>query len=565
MEKSRRYRQIIIYLLALIGISILASLPALRSGVAKGHDLAFHLGRIQSLACELKNGQFPVRYESDAWSGYGYVSSLFYGHTLLYVPAFLYMCGMPVYRAYNIYVIMINMLTAVLGYYSFKGLFKDNRWAMLGTLLYTMSAYRVSNLYVRAAVGEYTAMAFVPLVIYGIYRLYFEYNDFRDCIPVVVGVSGMIESHVLATELVAMCVVVFAIVFIKTTISRIIPIVISLLAVLMLNAYFIVPFLDGYKNMQLNIYSVEQAEDLTRNGLYLKQFVNLFPAGYGSNYEWSTENESYLGMGILILICLISAIVALVIDIRKKSVNKKFVTMLSMAVAAGFVSTVYFPWKIFSGKSAIAKFMAAVQYPWRYMIIVVACLVVVGVYGFIRIADVVAESENAKPKHIVYFHKRGETSHGIYVNKSYIKIATVISVLAVGSAAYFDYSLVCANQTVANQSADETWADRLYLPVGTDSGLFESEIAIDTESGIALLPKLAFDHLEVMDAQGNVINHTVGENNRIQISLADVDENSLENISVRYVEPVGYRVAEIVSLLAFVGIMVYYALSKKSA
>lgn len=56
-----------------------------------------------------------------------------------------------------------------------------------------MSMYRLTNIYVRAAVGEYTAMTFLPLVLYGLYRIYEkdqEMLEFADVLPLVFGVTG---------------------------------------------------------------------------------------------------------------------------------------------------------------------------------------------------------------------------------------------------------------------------------------------------------------------------------------------------------------------------------------
>ncbi len=77
---KRFSRKKIVYGALLTILIMIVSLPAFRSGVYRGHDLPFHFGRIQAIAEMLKSGQFPVRYEANAWYGYGYISTTMYGN-----------------------------------------------------------------------------------------------------------------------------------------------------------------------------------------------------------------------------------------------------------------------------------------------------------------------------------------------------------------------------------------------------------------------------------------------------------------------------------------------------
>ncbi|CDD66084.1 uncharacterized protein BN803_00305 [Firmicutes bacterium CAG:882] len=70
---------------------------------------------------------------------------------------------------------------------------KKRRITFIACLIYCMSMYRLINIYVRAAVGEYTAMTFLPFVLYGLYRIYEKYQEkleFADVLPLVFGVTG---------------------------------------------------------------------------------------------------------------------------------------------------------------------------------------------------------------------------------------------------------------------------------------------------------------------------------------------------------------------------------------
>ena len=90
--------------------------------------------------------------------------SLFYGELFLYFPAVLRLLGMSVQGAYRTYVMAVQAATAGISFFSFRQMFRHNKTALLGSILYMLAPYHLYNLYWRSAVGEYTALAFLPLI-----------------------------------------------------------------------------------------------------------------------------------------------------------------------------------------------------------------------------------------------------------------------------------------------------------------------------------------------------------------------------------------------------------------
>ena len=84
---------------------VFASLPVLRDFFVYGHDLAFHLTRIESIKDGLLSGQFPVRVDTAFLNGYGYISSMMYGEALLYIPALLRLCGVSMMASYQAFIV----------------------------------------------------------------------------------------------------------------------------------------------------------------------------------------------------------------------------------------------------------------------------------------------------------------------------------------------------------------------------------------------------------------------------------------------------------------------------
>lgn len=159
--------------LCVAAVAALACAPIFVDGGGLwGDDCIFHLSRIEGITQGLREGQFPVRIYSLAKDGYGYASPMFYGELLLYFPAVLRLLGVSVQGAYHAYIAGAMALTAGIAFYSLRQIFKENRIALLGTALYLLAPYHLHNVYIRSAVGEYTAQAFLLLIPAALCQLY---------------------------------------------------------------------------------------------------------------------------------------------------------------------------------------------------------------------------------------------------------------------------------------------------------------------------------------------------------------------------------------------------------
>lgn len=509
----------IVTILLLIILILIASIPAFRSSVYDGHDLKFHFGRIQAIAEGLQAGQFPVRYEANAWYGHGYISSLFYGNIFLYIPAVLYLAGMPVFRAYNIYLILVNITTVLVAYYSFKELFKDKVLGLFATGVYTLYGYRLTNLYVRAALGEYTAMIFIPLCIYGLYRIYTsEKPKFNDNLPLIIAATGLIESHVLTTEIIVLFCILFALINFRETLKVFRQLLFSVIIIVGINSFFIVPFIMSYMGMKLNINSTLFTESIRGEGLYLNQLVHPLTLGYGYNTTWLTEHEECYRVGILILLCVIlTFIYCLSCIIKKQKPNKWFLQITLFGLLAGWISTIYFPWDIMLKLGNVGKLLSSVQYPWRYMSIMSTCFIISGIYSVSKIIknDVIR-----------------------------IKVMLLVALIAVAATGVFDYTL-SFGKNVKNETAVAEWADKLYLPFGTDANQLKVENVV-VEKNELVLPVLAYDNVEVLDDRGVEVETGISNNNCLTVEKS-ID---LSKCKVEYIEPITWRLSEIITVIS---------------
>ena len=215
-KKEKSVRKTILMLVLIIAGS---SLPLFTDYMLTGADMTFHLLRIKGIKDALLSGQFPVRMQPDWLQGHGYAAGIFYCDFFLYIPAILRIFGFTVQGAYKSYKLLVNIATCLVAYGSFKKMLKDDRLAMLGSFLYTFQVIRLIYIYGVDGVGQFTAMIFFPLVAYGFYRIFTmdpEEAEYKySFIPLTIGLSGIILSHVLSCVMTAFFAFLLCIICIK--------------------------------------------------------------------------------------------------------------------------------------------------------------------------------------------------------------------------------------------------------------------------------------------------------------------------------------------------------------
>ncbi len=204
--------------LILAGITVAACLPLFSNYLYFGHDIDYHLQRISAMAAELSYGQFPVRMTTDTLNGYGYANSLCYCELFLTLPALLYNAWLPLRTCYQVYIFVVTLSTAIIAYCSFGKITASRKLGLLGAALYTLSCYRLVCTYIRASVGEYTAITFLPLVLVGLYNIYTtEKPRFAQWVPMAFGMAALVQCHLLSCELIALLLVVFCLLRLRDT------------------------------------------------------------------------------------------------------------------------------------------------------------------------------------------------------------------------------------------------------------------------------------------------------------------------------------------------------------
>ncbi|MCH5343105.1 MAG: hypothetical protein J1E64_03625 [Acetatifactor sp.] len=366
-------------LLGIPALALMASLPMMVDYTFVGDDWIYHVERIEALYTAIVRGELPSRMSSFWNRGHGYASSFFYCDTFLVIPALLRLWGLDLTAAYRIFLLAVNLASALTAYFSFKGCFRNRNIGLFGCALYTLAPYRLHNVYVRAAAGEYTAMIFFPLLVWGFYRIYTEDPDKKgylwNWVLPVIGFSGVIQSHVLSCEMTGFFVILLCLLLWKKTFRRKTFLVLSATVgmTIVINAWYLVPFLDMMVSDQYRFNGL--SGNLIQNkGIYLAHvFYTLQSAGQSIPFEANGMLEAVsLGMGTALLVCL--ALWVLVRnkwdkeDLTEQQKNERRIGDVGflMTVLAMWMSTNLFPWDFLASlNKTVGVLIGTLQFPLR--------------------------------------------------------------------------------------------------------------------------------------------------------------------------------------------------------
>ncbi|MBR6325665.1 MAG: hypothetical protein IKR61_02580 [Lachnospiraceae bacterium] len=360
----------------LAGIFLLSALPALLSRqVIPGHDIMFHMIRLESLAQQLKNGVFPVRMDALWMEGYGYPVPVLYNDLFLYLPALMRIAGLSLKTAYKTYLLLVNLATVLLSWRCFTQIFRDRAIGGLLCLLYCMSTYRLLDLHTRAAVGEYSAFAFYPVLALAIWEIFDREREIgvRQMLLLAAGMTGIVSVHNLSIGLAGIG--MLAAFLSRPGILRkkhLFPVIGGAASLwLPVNAYFLVPFFDYMKTVPMYINSGPQHEvPFTGYGgtVEVQAVFRLFDSIFGSE----GHIHDYLPMtpGPILLLALVVGAVLLIPE-RK---NGRLLFLWVWSVFFLVLSTALVPWGKIVAVFPAVLLLDTFQFSWRFLTVTVVLL-----------------------------------------------------------------------------------------------------------------------------------------------------------------------------------------------
>lgn len=563
------------HFLLLLLLILISSIPLTVNYLfTEAHDLRFHLMRIEGIAEGIRSYMFPVRIQQDWLSGHGYAASVFYGDVFLYLPAVLYICGESIQTAYRFYVLFVNGATVFAAYFCFSKM-SNHKIGLVATVLYTLNIYRLVCLYTRAAVGEYTAMVFLPLVLYGLWSAYTlpeeSKEQERSWLTITAGCTGIFLSHMITTEIAAFFIIITCILLWKRTLRKKIFLVLikAAAATVLLNLWLLVPFLDY---MACGTYVITspyayQAERIEERGVSLLHFFS------------NTAVEMPLTVGGALLLVLLGWIF---LNIRmgraaghpqfcscRKEYFAVFLCFLSL-----FMPTNLFPYTWLADRIQVLQmFVRSIQFPWRMF--AAAGIMLSYLFCLILHKEEIERKKKAVFAGILLVLSiwQGISYMGVCLNHFsayYVYQEEDLSTFSVGGGEYLPLKIQEDSEIQENAGIQESFVLQEYMKPYLDQLTFDGD-AIDVEAWrrekgkviVSLtnktgktqqveVPLLLYKGYHAIADTGEELAIYPGESYRIAVSVPADFSGSFR---VAFREPWYWRVCEGISLVTLLGIV----------
>lgn len=332
-----------------------------------GFDFFFHYRRLDVLIDALRHGSYISYIDYSNVDGYGYLVKPFYPDLIL-LPFALIGLFTSTYFAYDTMIFVMTVLCGMFMYHTIKVIFNSRYAAFLGAILYTFAVYRLYDIYHRGALAEALSFSFLPIVFLGLY--YVIKGDYRKWYILAIGYTLLIYSHVIASVLMFVTLLILLVVNYKSLVKdskRITYLFWAGGVTLLLTSYYVLPLV----------------EQISSNSFYLDSRNPGGGAGYGKvGFDlilWGLvsgitypDNHMWTGVGIVLVLVLFTRFFV-------KKEQSGLLRMVDIGVIIGIcfilITSRIFPWGRFP-----FNLLSFIQYPWRLYEFVSFFFAIAGAY-----------------------------------------------------------------------------------------------------------------------------------------------------------------------------------------
>ena len=552
-------------ILTIILAAILPSLGLFVRYIIPGHDLNFHLMRIEGIKEAIMLGDIPVKVQTNWCSGWGYAVSAAYGDITLIFPALLRLAGFTVQCSYKAYVLLVNILTPFVAWLCFQKMCKDQKAVMLMTFLYSMAPYRLVCIYNRAAVGEYTGMVFLPMIALGFYRAYMEDTDSEEygkklLVPAL-GFTLLVQTHLLTCVMLSIFIFIFCIIMWKKTFTKKVFVYLLkiALAALVLSLWFLIPVIRFLQEPLVVTIKDSYEKGLQYYGLSLPEiFAQKSSGNLTYNFAFLTSLRDRLSMplGNAFVVMMIGYLYLSAVGTIKKNKAPVYILM-GLGVFATFLASNLFPYSFLHERvKFICDYLIKVQFPYRYITMSILFFTLMIGFAFPQI------------------RKKASKRFVLFITIITLLICADQSMEIVYGSLYNGYYDVCYDQISLD---DNQLIGGEYVYSGTDISVplnshdvygenavisswsniknrYDITIASSAEGASIQIPLYYYPGYKAFTDDGKSLKLERGDNNRIKVILPDGFSGS---IKVRYKEFLIWRICEIISLLGFAALIIF--------
>lgn len=345
---SRAFEHILFLLLSFFFV-----FPLLKQGVVfSGDDLRYHIERLNELYLNYMKGNIFPEFATFTFDKIGYPINIFYPWiTIIPFVIVRLLIHNPVTSIY-IGIAFYTFLTMEFAAWSFHKMRFSRAQCIITSVIYAFCAYRTIDIFARFALGEFLALTFLPIILYGFYSILF--GNYREWIYLGLGMSLVLLSHVLSTFLFCsflLFIFILFFAFVNDKAERMSAIFKSIVVFIACSSVFLIPFFEQVKYqkfMQPSIDPLHQTE-LKLSTLIAESLNN------NLNGALSTSGSTY-NIGILLLIAILIGL------FQYKKWSRFYRVILILGVFITLCSTNLVPWLSLEHTP-----LSVIQFPWRYL------------------------------------------------------------------------------------------------------------------------------------------------------------------------------------------------------
>lgn len=338
-----------------------------------GHDLAFHVMRLDALIDALRDGTFSIYLDYKAADGYGYATKWFYSDLML-IPFGLIGLLTSTITAYKSMIIGYTVLCGILSYISGYKIFNNRYIAFILCILYTFSYYRLYDVYNRAALGETICLTFIPLALWGAHEIVI--GNCKKWYIIASAFSLMIYSHINTPVQVSVVIGIFFIIKYKSFIKE--PVRLAYLALaafvsILLTSYFLFPLLE--QMLSNDFYYALTDERAISFPVHEGEPIKYIIRGLFSGATYVVPEIAGIGIVLTFTVLLRSFI-------GKNEYTKLGDCFLVLGLICLFIISPLYPWQVFP-----FNIIGFIQFSWRFYSIATMVLSIAGAVYFYSIFD----------------------------------------------------------------------------------------------------------------------------------------------------------------------------------
>lgn len=546
-----------IYACALLLFLLGAILPLLKPGFFSMHDDT-QVARVISMSRALSDGQFPVRWVADLGYGFGYPIFNFYGPLPYYFAGIFVLMGVTPLVATKI-MFGVGIILLFFTTYILVSIFWGKWAGLISGALALYAPYHAVQIYIRGAVGEFWASAFVPLVVLGFLWSAKADTRVKGIYIGAFGIAMVILSHTISGYVVVGASIFYSIGYFFWALyhhihfrkMHIISYILLIIFGLGISAFFWFPALLEMKYTNV-VGQVGGTANFRDHFVCLPQLWNSL-WGFGGSQPGCIDGMSFKLGKIHLLIAAISFVMLLRTNkFKQKSLVYTGLTLLVVGIYLVLpIST--WVWQIIPGFSYI-------QYPWRFLSFVML--------GIAVIAGGIGAHSDRKIYHM-----------GL--------IVIVVSIIGLNVKLFMpqyttqqsdrDYQTLYELRYRASKVSDE------YLPSGFIRPVGLSSIALDTimpngEATVSKIKDTATDAIYRVSSPKETIiriqrasfpgwRYLVNQKEVNPTVIAGIPEimtpKGVSIIEIRFIDTPVRTVGNIVSLITSIGLFYYYVRHKK--